>query len=223
MTAQRAGIDLPPEYSAYLAGETQDFEETVGSVGMALLLSVILIYMILASQFGSFTHPLGIMMALPLSLVGVFLALLLTGDTVNIMSMIGLILLMGLVTKNAILLVDFTNELRGQGKSRREALLMAGRLRLRPILMTALSTIFGVLPVALALGEGSEFRAPMARAVVGGMTTSTLLTLVVVPVIYTYVDDLDAWVRMWFRKRGGGMEPASDGVSPAPVPAAREW
>ena len=187
--AKLAGVELPDGYTVTLAGETEDFEETRGSVGTALLLSVILIYMILASQFGSFTHPLTIMVSLPLSLVGAFLALLLTGDTVNIMSMIGIILLMGLVTKNAILLVDFARERIADGMPRREALLDAGQVRLRPILMTALTLIFGVLPVALAVGQGAEFRAPMARAVIGGMTTATLLTLIVIPVVYTYVDD----------------------------------
>lgn len=187
--ARLAGVELPEGYSVTLAGETEDFEETRGSVGTALLLSVLLIYMILASQFGSFTHPLTIMVSLPLSLVGAFLALLLTGDTVNIMSMIGIILLMGLVTKNAILLVDFAKERIADGMPRREALLDAGQVRLRPILMTALTLIFGVLPVALAVGQGAEFRAPMARAVIGGMTTATLLTLIVIPVVFTYVDD----------------------------------
>lgn len=194
-----AGTELPAGYAAHLAGETEDFRETAGSVVTALLLSVVLIYMILASQFGSYVHPLGIMVSLPLSLVGALLALLVSGDTVNIMSMIGIILLMGLVTKNAILLVDFTNQLRERGTSRREAIVTAGALRLRPIVMTAASTIFGVLPVALALGEGSEFRAPMARAVIGGMTTATILTLIVIPVVYTYMDDLGAWLRARLR------------------------
>lgn len=190
-----AGLDLPGGYTVGLAGETQDFEETRRSIVTALLLAVILIYMILASQFGSFTHPLTIMVSLPLSLVGAFLALLLTGDTVNIMSMIGIILLMGLVTKNAILLVDFAKERIADGMARREALLDAGQVRLRPILMTALTLIFAVLPVALAIGEGAEFRAPMARAVIGGMTTATLLTLIVIPVVFTYVDDAVAWLK----------------------------
>ncbi len=194
--------EVPAGYSTRLAGETEDFEETAASVVAALVLSVILIYMILASQFGSFTQPLAIMMSLPLSLVGAFVALLLTDDTMNIMSMIGIILLMGLVTKNGILLVDFTNQRRRAGDPRREALIAAGGLRLRPILMTAFSTVFGVLPVALALGEGSEFRAPMARAVIGGMTTATLLTLIVIPVVYTYIDDLTAWLRRVFTRRG---------------------
>jgi hydrophobic/amphiphilic exporter-1 (mainly G- bacteria), HAE1 family len=127
----------------------------------------------------------------------------------NIMSMIGVILLMGLVTKSAILLVEFTNRLRAAGTGRRDALILAGRTRLRPVVMSALSTIFGMLPVALALGEGAEFRSPMARAVIGGLTTSTLLTLIVIPVVYTYFDDLAEWVRAWLaarRTRGGHAE-----------------
>jgi multidrug efflux pump subunit AcrB len=168
----------------------------------ALFLAVVFIYLILASQFGSFVHPLAIMLSLPLSLVGVAVALFATGDTLNIMSMIGLIMLMGLVTKNAILLVDFTNQARREGSPRNEALIRAGSTRLRPIVMTTLAMIFGMLPLALAIGAGAEMRAPMARAVIGGLITSTLLTLVVVPVVYTYLDDLKPeTVRSWLRRR----------------------
>jgi HAE1 family hydrophobic/amphiphilic exporter-1 len=124
--------------------------------------------------------------------------LLLTRDTVNMMSLIGLIMLMGLVTKNAILLVDFTKTLRSRGMDRREALIAAGRTRLRPILMTTLAMMFGMLPLALALGQGAEMRAPMARAVIGGLITSTLLTLLVVPVVYTVLDDIGGWIRRWW-------------------------
>jgi len=193
-----AELDVPPGYSITVGGETEMFEETVGHVLSALLLAIILIYLILASQFGSFNQPFAIMFSLPLSLVGVMLGLLLTGSTMNMMSMIGVILLMGLVTKNAILLVDFTNELRASGKSRREALIEAGAIRLRPIMMTTLAMIMGMLPIALAIGQGAEFRAPMARAVIGGLITSTMLTLIVVPVAYTYLDDLAAWVKRRF-------------------------
>ncbi len=154
------------------------------------MLAVIFIYLILASQFGSFTHPLAIMLSLPLSLVGVAVMLYFTSDTLNIMSMIGLIMLMGLVTKNAILLVDFTNQARREGMSRHQALLQAGTTRLRPIVMTTLAMIFGMLPLAFAIGAGAEMRAPMARAVIGGLITSTLLSLLVVPVVYTFLDDL---------------------------------
>jgi hydrophobic/amphiphilic exporter-1 (mainly G- bacteria), HAE1 family len=218
----RAGtLDLPPGYSISLGGETQDFEETRGFVLEALLLSVLLIYMILASQFGSFVHPLSIMVSLPLSLVGALVALLLFGNTLNIMSMIGVILLMGLVTKSAILLVEFTNQLRAGGMERREALLTAGRTRLRPVVMSALSTIFGMVPVALALGEGAEFRAPMARAVIGGLTTSTLLTLIVIPVVYTYLDDAGGWLRARAtreRVRRPALRPQGSGAAELPLP-----
>jgi hydrophobic/amphiphilic exporter-1 (mainly G- bacteria), HAE1 family len=128
--------------------------------------------------------------------------LLLTRDTINMMSLIGLIMLMGLVTKNAILLVDFTKTLRSRGMDRREALITAGRTRLRPIMMTTLAMMFGMLPLALALGQGAEMRAPMARAVIGGLITSTILTLLVVPVVYTVLDDLGGWVRRrWVKKK----------------------
>jgi HAE1 family hydrophobic/amphiphilic exporter-1 len=171
-------------------------------MAQALLLAVIFIYLILASQFGSFTHPLAIMLSLPLSLVGVALALLLTHDTLNIMSEIGLIMLMGLVTKNAILLIDFTNQARARGVARDQALVQAGSTRLRPIVMTTLAMIFGMLPLAFAIGAGAELRAPMARAVIGGLVTSTLLTLVVVPVVYTYLDGLrPETVREWLTAR----------------------
>ncbi|HEY0872004.1 MAG TPA: efflux RND transporter permease subunit [Vicinamibacterales bacterium] len=187
-------MTLPPGYTATLGGETEQLEETTGYVLEAILLAVILIFLILASQFESVFQPIAIMLSLPLSLIGVLLALLITDDTLNMMSMIGVIMLMGLVTKNAILLVDNANERRAAGKDRHTALVEAGEVRLRPIMMTTLAMIFGMLPIALALGEGGGFRAPMARAVIGGLITSTLLTLVVVPVAYTYFDDLSAWM-----------------------------
>jgi len=174
--------------------------ESFGCVGQSLVLAVVLIYAILASQFRSFLQPLAIMLSLPLSLVGVAGMLYLVKDTLNIMSLIGLILLMGLVTKNAILVVDFTNVQRRAGLSRTEALIRAARVRLRPILMTTLAMIFGMLPLAFELGSGAEFRAPMARAVIGGLITSTLLTLIVVPVVYTFLDDLGEWVVRWWTR-----------------------
>jgi HAE1 family hydrophobic/amphiphilic exporter-1 len=199
--AKLAALDLPAGYRVEFGGEQEDFVETVGYMVEALTLAVVFIYLILASQFGSFLQPLAIMLSLPLSLIGVMLGLMLTRGTFNIMSMIGVIMLMGLVTKNAILLVDFANQARARGGDRRQALIDAGELRLRPIVMTTLAMIFGMLPTALALGAGAEFRAPMAHAVIGGLITSTLLTLVVVPVVYTILDDFGmaagAWVRRW--------------------------
>ena len=189
-----AKVSLPPGYRFDFGGEQKDFMETVGYMIEALLLAIVFVYLILASQFGSFLQPLAIMLSLPLSLIGVMLALMVTRGTFNIMSMIGVIMLMGLVTKNAILLVDFANKARERGSDRRQALIDAGELRLRPIVMTTLAMIFGMLPTALALGAGAEFRAPMAHAVIGGLIASTLLTLVVVPVVYTYLDDFGSWV-----------------------------
>jgi hydrophobic/amphiphilic exporter-1 (mainly G- bacteria), HAE1 family len=156
----------------------------------ALILAIIFIYMILASQFGSFIQPVAIMVSLPLSLIGVVGALILWRSTLNMFSMIGFIMLMGLVTKNAILLIDFANQARLRGMDRTAALLEAAKIRLRPILMTTLAMVFGMLPLALGLGEGSEQRAPLAHAVIGGVVASTLLTLIVVPVIYALLDSL---------------------------------
>jgi HAE1 family hydrophobic/amphiphilic exporter-1 len=192
-----ADTKLPAGYRFVFGGSTKDMNESAAYAGQALLLAVILIYLILASQFGSFLQPVAIMMSLPMSLIGVFLGLLVAGSTLNIFSAIGFIMLMGLVVKNAILLVDFFNQARGRGASVDEALLEAGSIRLRPILMTTLAMIFGMMPLALGLGEGASQRAPMAHAVIGGLISSTLLTLVVVPVVLVYID----WVSTWARKR----------------------
>jgi hydrophobe/amphiphile efflux-1 (HAE1) family protein len=181
---------LPPGYRFDVGGQAKDMQESFQAAMAALGLAVIFIYLILASQFASFTQPVAIMASLPFSLIGVFLALLLTGTTLNIFSMIGFIMLMGLVTKNAILLVDFANRARRAGATLHDALLQAGQVRLRPILMTTAAMIGGMLPLALGLGESGETQAPMGRAIIGGVTTSTLLTLVVVPVLYTYLDAL---------------------------------
>ena len=161
------------------------------NIAFAMVIAVIMVYMILASQFESFVHPFTIMFSLPVSLIGAMGALYLTGERVQIFSLIGVIMLMGLVTKNAILLVDYTITLRRRGLSREEALMKAGPVRLRPIVMTTAAMVFGMLPTALKIGEGAEARAPMAIAVIGGLITSTLLTLVVIPVVYTIVDDVE--------------------------------
>lgn len=213
-------IDLPPGYSVGLGGETEQLEETVGYVVESIVLAVVLIFLILASQFESLTQPFAIMLSLPLSLIGVLLALLITNDTLNMMSMIGVILLFGLVVKNAILLVDNANERRALGTERFTAMVEAGVVRLRPIMMTTLAMIAGMVPSALALGEGGGFRAPMARAVIGGLITSTLLTLVVVPVAYTYFDDFGNWVVRLVRREGRDRHGASvPGGSALPEPA----
>ena len=181
---------LPPGYRFDVGGQAKDMEESFQAALAALGLAVIFIYLILASQFASFTQPFAIMASLPFSLIGVFLALLLTGTTLNLFSMIGFIMLMGLVTKNAILLVDFANRARRAGASLHDSLLQAGQVRLRPIMMTTAAMIGGMMPLAIGYGEGGEVQAPMGRAIIGGVITSTLLTLVVVPVLYTYLDAL---------------------------------
>jgi HAE1 family hydrophobic/amphiphilic exporter-1 len=209
-------LNLPPGYHYSFGGSTKNMGESFGYALSALLMAVIFIYMILASQFKSFFQPLALMTSLPLTLIGVVLALMVFGSTLSMFSIIGVIMLMGLATKNAILLVDFAIRARadqtdGQGHTvpglpRNEALLMAAKVRLRPILMTTLAMIFGMVPLAFALSEGAEQRAPMGQAVIGGVITSSLLTLVVVPVVYCYMDDLAQWLR-----RLAGLAPARQG------------
>ena len=210
-----AALDMAPGYRVVISGENEAMVESFGYMLEALILAVIFVYLILAAQFESFIDPLSIMLSLPLSIVGMATMLLLTGDTINIMSLIGLIMLMGLVTKNAILLVDFTKVLRGRGLDRRAAIIQAGRTRLRPIVMTTAAMIFGMLPLALGYGSGGEMRSPMARAVIGGLITSTLLTLVVVPVVYSLLDDVAGWLR---KRRGHAV--TAEAVTTALVLAA---
>jgi HAE1 family hydrophobic/amphiphilic exporter-1 len=201
-------IQLPPGYRFDIAGDQKEMEDSFNAAVAALGMAVIFIYLILASQFGSFLQPLAIMASLPFTLIGVFLALLVTHSTLNIFSIIGVIMLMGLVTKNAILLVDFTNQGIREGKNRHDAILAAGQVRLRPILMTTVAMIFGMLPMAIGLSDGSESNAPMGRAVIGGVITSTLLTLVVVPVLYTYLDTLGR--KVVSRLKGKRLEPVGE-------------
>jgi HAE1 family hydrophobic/amphiphilic exporter-1 len=184
-------VGLPEGFVVDFEGMAEMMGESFRNLSFALFLAVILIYMVLASQFGSFVHPLTIMLSLPMSLIGAIGALLLAGHTISIFALIGIIMLMGLVTKNAILLVDYTITLRERdGMERTDALLKAGPVRLRPILMTTAAMVFGMLPIALGLGAGGSQRAPMAVTVIGGLITSTLLTLVLVPVVYTLMDDV---------------------------------
>lgn len=205
--AQQA--DLPPDVTTAFTGFADLMAESFASINFSLMLAILLIYMILAAQFESFVHPFTVMLSLPLSVGGALGALALTGRTLNIFSMIGMIMLMGLVTKNAILLVDYANQLRGRGMGKTEALLRAGPVRLRPILMTAFSTVAGMIPIAIGLGEGAESRAPMGTCVVGGMITSTLLTLVVIPVMYSLFDDLASWVSRQWTAAEGAQPPAT--------------
>jgi HAE1 family hydrophobic/amphiphilic exporter-1 len=199
-------IQFPPGYGYQFSGSTKSMTESFGYAVTALLMAIIFIYMVLASQFKSFIQPIALMSSLPLTLIGVVAALMAFRSTLSMFSIIGVIMLMGLVTKNAILLVDFAIRSRDEGMERSEALLHAAKVRLRPILMTTLAMIFGMVPLAFALSEGSEQRAPMGQAVIGGVITSSILTLVVVPVIYCYLDDLAVWAKSKFssspRRRG---------------------
>jgi HAE1 family hydrophobic/amphiphilic exporter-1 len=210
-------IAFPPGYRYEFGGSTKNMQESFGYALSALALAIIFIYMILASQFQSFLQPLALMTSLPLTLIGVVLTLLMFGSSMSMFSVIGIVLLMGLVTKNAILLVDFAIRAR-EGRAgeppmdRESALLMAARVRLRPILMTTLAMVFGMVPLAFALTEGSEQRAPMGQAVIGGVITSSLLTLVVVPVVYCYMDDL----AIWFRRRLGLAPSTPAAADPTP-------
>lgn len=187
---KRAGtIALPAGYSIKVVGMGEMQSESFGNILLSLMLAIVFVYIVLAAQFESFRYPFAIMFALPMSLIGAIFFLLIFGSSISVMSLIGIIMLMGLVTKNGILLVDFANVLRDRGHERTEALVMAGATRLRPILMTTFAMIAGMMPVAFAFGEGSELRSPMGQAVIGGLITSTFLTLFIVPVVYAILDD----------------------------------
>ena len=181
-------FDFPPGYGLALGGSGEDQQELFTEMIIALVSGIALMYLILVMQFGSFTAPIGVMLSLPLSLIGVVLALIITGHTLNLMSMIGIIMLMGLVAKNAILLLDAARALEHEGMDREDALMAAGRKRLRPILMTTFALIAGMLPVALAFGDAGEFYQPLAIAIIGGTITSTVLTLLVVPTFYDSIE-----------------------------------
>jgi hydrophobic/amphiphilic exporter-1 (mainly G- bacteria), HAE1 family len=211
---QRVAIlKLPAGVAVDFGGQVQLFTESFSSLLVSLLLSVIFVYMVLASQFGSFTQPFVMMLALPLSLLGAFLALIVTRIPFDLTAMIGIIMLFGLVTKNSILVVDFTNRLRRSGMARDQALLTAGPVRLRPVLMTSLALILGSLPVALGLGAGGSFRQPLALVVIGGLITSTFLTLLLVPVAYAVLDII--LIRLGNLRTRQAPQP-----QPAPTPAA---
>jgi HAE1 family hydrophobic/amphiphilic exporter-1 len=198
--AKLDALGFPPGYGIIEGGQGRDQAEVFRSVFTALGIAVLMMYLILVVQFGSFLDPIAILISLPLSLIGVVLALLLTGDTINIMSLIGVILLMGIVAKNAILLIDFAKWSRERGTPMREALIEAGRIRLRPILMTTFALIAGMIPVALGVGEGADFRAPLGRAVIGGTITSTILTLLVIPTFYEIIDGVRERVKGMFSR-----------------------
>jgi HAE1 family hydrophobic/amphiphilic exporter-1 len=215
--AHLKSVRLPQGYQISEGGEAADQAEVFTRIFTALIIAVLLMYLILVVQFGSFLDPLAILISLPLSLIGVVLALLITGDTLNIMSLIGVVLLMGLVAKNAILLIDFAKwSHERRGLPLRDALIEAGRIRLRPIIMTTFALIAGMVPVALGRGEGADFRAPLGRAVIGGVITSTVLTLLIIPTVYEILSDARRWIlgkfRRWF---GRGKAAPAPGPSPA--------
>eukprot|EP01114_Cavostelium_apophysatum_P020817 TRINITY_DN7082_c0_g1_i2.p2 TRINITY_DN7082_c0_g1~~TRINITY_DN7082_c0_g1_i2.p2 ORF type:complete len:1069 (-),score=315.61 TRINITY_DN7082_c0_g1_i2:431-3637(-) len=201
-------FDFPPGYGLQLGGAGQDQQEVFTAMGIALISGIGLMYLILVMQFGSFTAPMGVMLSLPLSLIGVVLALLITKNTLNLMSLIGVIMLMGLVAKNAILLLDAARALEKEGLDREEALMQAGRKRLRPILMTTFALIAGMLPVALALGDAGQFYQPLAIAIIGGTITSTFLTLLVVPTFYDSIEIARDRMFAKFNRRANRFNPA---------------
>ncbi len=203
MSRIQEAVPLPAGYAIRQGGETESQQEIFTQMIIALGVAVMLMYFVLVIQFGSFLEPFSILLSLPLSLIGVMLGLAVTGETLNIMSMIGVILLMGIVAKNAILLIDFAKWSEEKGMDRREALIQAGRVRLRPILMTTFALIAGMVPVALGGGEGGDFRAPLGIAVIGGVITSTLLTLLVIPTVYETLADARDWLNDRFRGSEG--------------------
>jgi HAE1 family hydrophobic/amphiphilic exporter-1 len=183
-----SAVDVPPGARVALAGQNRELGESFGSLRFALLLAVFLVYLVMASQFESLLHPFVILFTVPMAIIGVVLALIATGTSVNVMVLIGLVVLSGIVVNNGIVLIDYANQLRARGRSKVDALVEAGAVRLRPILMTALTTVLGLLPMSLGFGEGAEVRAPLAITLIGGMISSTVLTLIVLPVVYATLD-----------------------------------
>jgi HAE1 family hydrophobic/amphiphilic exporter-1 len=183
-----SSVVMPNGISAIVSGQSEEMQQSFQSMQFALALAVFLVYLVMASQFESLIHPFVILFTIPLALIGAVLALFVTGTTLNIVAFIGVIMLAGIVVNNAIVLVDLINQLKSEGKQRIDAIMEAGTARLRPILMTSLTTALGLLPMALGFGEGSEVRTPMAITVIGGLTVSTFLTLLVIPVVYSLMD-----------------------------------
>lgn len=216
---EKLSKDLPEGYRVVFSGGSQVFKESMSSLLFAMILGLIVAYMVLGSQFNSFIHPFTVLLALPFSVTGAFLALWLGGQTINIFSLIGLILLLGIVKKNSILLVDYTNQMREQGMATDDALKHACPVRLRPILMTTVAMIAGSAPGLIALGPGAELRAPMSMAVIGGLIVSTMLTLLVVPCFYSVVDQGLVWARTRLRRSSAGIVPPSAAITP---PAAEK-
>lgn len=213
------GYPMPPGYRIEFGGEAEQMAESFGDLGLALLLAIVLVYIIMAAQFESFLYPLIIMLTVPMAFIGVAWTLFLFGKSLSLYAIIGCIMLAGIVVNNAIVLIDYTNTLRSRGYQRDEALRRSGPTRLRPILMTTLTTILGLVPMALGMGEGAEAEAPLALVLIGGLVTSTVLTLVVVPVIYTLFDDAGRWISRRF-SRPAPPAPDSPAGLPAPVTPA---
>jgi multidrug efflux pump subunit AcrB len=192
--------ELPPGYRAVLGGSSVAFRESMGQLVFALILGIMVAYMVLASQFNSFLHPVTVLSILPLSIAGAAFALLITGKTLNIFSMIGLLLLLGIAKKNSIILVDYAVQKQNEGMSAHDAMMKAGPVRLRPIMMTSIATLMAAIPPALALGPGAETRGPMAVAIIGGLVISTALSLLVVPAFFVVADRAKTKVSGWFAK-----------------------
>ena len=188
-------MDFPSGIEVFYGGEDELMEDAFGDLGLAFILSIVLVFAVLASQFESFAQPLVIVFSIPFALIGVVWGLFLTGNTFNVVAFIGAIMLVGIVVNNAILLIDFINQARRSGMPRLEAVVQSGKVRLRPILMTTLTTALGMLPLALGIGEGSELEAPLAVVVSAGLLSSTFLTLVLVPTVYVIIDDIAEWIR----------------------------
>lgn len=202
ITALLEEYEMPEGYFYELGGENEQMMEAFADMILAIVLAIILVYMIMASQFESLMHPFTIIMSIPLAFSGGFLGLFITGRTLSVPAFIGLLMLAGIVINNGIVLVDYINTLRASGKDRNEAITMAGPIRLRPILMTTLTTVLAMMPLALGIGEGAETQAPMATTVIGGLLLSTVLTLLVTPIIYTLMDDFAIWVKRKFKRKG---------------------
>lgn len=192
--------EMPSGYSYTFGGETEQIQETFTDLAMVLLVAIILVYMIIAAQFESLIQPLSIMFSVPLALSGGFIGLFITGLPLNVIGIIGLIILVGIVVNNAIVLVDYINNRRSRGEERNVAIMKAGPIRIRPIMMTALTTILGLVPMSLGIGEGAELSQSMGIVVIGGLSLSTVLTLVVVPVMYTIFDDISEFFKSKFKK-----------------------
>jgi HAE1 family hydrophobic/amphiphilic exporter-1 len=204
--AQLQQYDMPEGYAYNIGGENEEMIDAFQQLGLALVLALVLIYMVMAAQFESLIYPFIIMFTIPLAFSGGALGLFFTGRALGVTALIGVIILSGIVVNNGIVLVDYINVLRKQGMDRYDAITAAGPIRLRPILMTTLTTILGLIPITLGIGEGAELMAPMGSVVIGGLTLSTVLTLVIVPVIYTFLDDLSSSVKSKLRRKDNIIE-----------------